>query len=380
MATLTERHPLPRVRSLRLRMSILDRYLIHEMIGPFFFAFCAFLLFWALNIFFLAADYLINQHAPFFLVLRFVVFRIPQAIPMAFPFACLFASLLAMGRLMGDGEITAMRTAGIAVTRIALPTLVFGFAMFIVAYTMNEYVAPTSVDLSTRTFYQIIYHTNSLPVEPQFFRKDPDTGNVFYVTQVAPDNKTMEGVQIFKPAHFGPWTETLQAKSATVEQSALELHDVIDTRYNADGYVTSQQHVKQITIGLPLAETAAQFMSSQNNDPWAMSSKSLSTQVKALQAQGVGGSALGGLEINLAQRLAWPFACVIGVLLAVPLALRFGKRGRTLGIALAILMFFVYYLMTTAAAAFGRNGAINPFLAAWVPNILMGTAGAVLLW
>ncbi|MHB8146682.1 MAG: LptF/LptG family permease, partial [Vulcanimicrobiaceae bacterium] len=136
----------------------------------------------------------------------------------------------------------------------------------------------------------------------------------------------------------------------------------------------------QITIGLPLAETAAQFMSSQNNDPWAMSSKSLSTQVKALQAQGVGGSALGGLEINLAQRLAWPFACVIGVLLAVPLALRFGKRGRTLGIALAILMFFVYYLMTTAAAAFGRNGAINPFLAAWVPNIVMGTAGAVLLW
>ncbi|HUZ50337.1 MAG TPA: LptF/LptG family permease [Candidatus Dormibacteraeota bacterium] len=380
MATLTERHPARRVRSLRLRISILDRYLVHEMIGPFLFAFGAFLLFWALNIFFLAADYLINQHAPFFLVLRFVVFRIPQAIPMAFPFACLFASLLAMGRVMGDGEITAMRTAGIAVTRIALPTLAFGFAMFVIAYAMNEYVAPTSVDLSTRTFYQIIYHTNSLPVEPQFFRKDPDTGNVFYVTQVAPDNKTMEGVQIFKPAHFGPWTETLQAKSATVDNSALELHDVIDTRYNADGYVTSQQHVKEIHIGLPLAETAAQFMSSQNNDPWAMSSKSLSTQVKALQAQGVGGSALGGLEINLAQRLAWPFACFIGVLLAVPLALRFGKRGRTLGIALAILMFFVYYLMTTAAAAFGRNGAINPFLAAWIPNIVMGTAGAVLLW
>ena len=94
------------------------------------FALGAFLLFWALNIFFLAADYIINQHAPFFLVLRFVVFRIPQATPMAFPFACLFAALLAMGRVMGDNEVTAMRTAGIPVMRIVLSPFVFGLAMF----------------------------------------------------------------------------------------------------------------------------------------------------------------------------------------------------------------------------------------------------------
>lgn len=380
MATITERQPLPRVRAFGFRLPILDRYLLAEMVGPFLFAFGAFLLFWALNIFFLAADYLINQHAPFFLVLRFVIFRIPQAIPMAFPFACLFAALLAMGRVMGDNEVTAMRTAGIPVWRIALSPLLFGFAMFLFAYAMNEYVAPASVDLSTRTFYQIIYHTDSLPVEPQFFRKDPDTNNVFYVTQVLPDNKTMQGVQIYKPGRTGPWTETLQAKTASVKDSALVLHDVIDTRYNADGYMTSQQHINDVTIGLPLAETAAQFMSNTTSDPWTMSSKSLGTQVHALQSQGVGGSALGNLEINLANKLAWPFACFIGVLIALPLALRFGKRGRTLGIAVAILAFFVYYLMTSAAAAFGRNGAINPYLAAWLPNLIIGSAGAALLW
>lgn len=380
MVSLTERQPLPKLRVLKWRMPILDRYLITEMVGPFMFAFLAFLLFWALNIFFLAADYIINQHAPIFLVLRFVIFRIPQAIPMAFPFACLFAGLLAMGRVMGDNEVTAMRTSGIPVWRIALTPLLFGFAMFVFAYAMNEWVAPASVDLSTRTFYQIIYHTDALPVEPQFFRKDPDTGNVFYVTQVLPDNKTMTGVQIYKPAHFGPWTETLQAKTAIVKDSALALHDVIDTRYNTEGYVSSQQKVAEVVIGLPLAETAAQFMSSVNSDPWSMSTKTLSQQVSALQNQGVGGSALGTLQVSLANKLAWPFACFIGMVLAVPLALRFGKRGRTLGIAMAILAFFAYYLMTSAAAAFGRNNQINPFLAAWLPNLIMGITGFVLLW
>jgi lipopolysaccharide export system permease protein len=380
MATLTHRQPLPRVRSAFLRLPILDSYLLHEIVGPFLFAFFAFLLFWGLNIFFLAADYIINQHAPFFLVLRFVIFRVPQAIPMAFPFACLFAALLAMGRVMGDNEVTAMRTAGIPVMRIALSPLLFGVAMFAVSYAMNEYVAPASVDLSTRSFYQIIYHTDALPVEPQFFRKDPDTGNTFYVGQVAPDNRTMMDVQIFKPAKFGPWNETLQAKTASVQNSSLVLHDVIDTRYNNDGFVSNQQHVKNITIGLPLGETSSQFVSQANNDPWTMSSKSLRTQVNALQAQGIGGTAMGNLQINLADKLAWPFACVIGVLVAVPLALRFGKRGRMLGVSLSIVSFFAYYLLMTVAAAFGRNGAMNPYLAAWLPNIIIGTIGVVLLW
>lgn len=379
MATLTHRQPLPRVGMAFLRMPILDSYLLREMMGPFLFALGAFLLFWALNIFFLAADYIINQHAPFFLVLRFVIFRIPQATPMAFPFASLFAALLAMGRLMGDNEVTAMRTAGIPVIRIALSPLIFGTAMFLGAYGINEWIAPRSVDLSTRTFYQIIYHTDALPVEPQFFRKDPDTGNTFYVTQVAPDNKTMQDVQIFKPAKYGMWNETLQAKTATVLGSTLVLHEVIDTRYNNDGFMTNQQKVKSVSIGLPLGETASQFVSQVNNDPWTMSSKSLRNQVNMLQAQGIGGTAMGNLQIQLADKLAWPFSCIIGVVVALPLALRFGKRGRTLGIALSIIAFFVYYLMVSAASAFGRNGALNPFFAAWLPNIVIGTAGTLLL-
>jgi lipopolysaccharide export system permease protein len=380
MATLTQRQPLPRIGVASWRVPILDSYLAREMLGPFLFAFLAFLLFWALNIFFLAADYIINQHAPFFLVLRFVLFRVPQAIPMAFPFASLFAGLLAMGRVVGDNEVTAMRTSGIPVWRIALTPMLFGTGMFLIAYGMNEYVAPPAVDLSTRTFYQIIYHTDALPVEPQIFRKDPDTNNVFYVSQVMPDNKTMVGVQIFKPARYGPWTETYQAKTATVQNSALALHDVIETRYNADGMESSQQHVNEVVVGLPLAETAAQFMSSVNSDPWTMSSKNLSQQISAMQMQGIGGQALGNFEINLANKLAWPFSCVIGVLISVPLSMRFGKRGRTLGIALEILMFFLYFLMTTACAAFGRNSQINPYLAAWIPNMVLGVTGAVLFW
>src|ERR1700736_4121876 len=94
------------------RLRILDSYVLREVAGPFAFALGAFFLFWFANIFVLAADYLVNKNAPIFLVLRFLLFRVPQATPMAFPFACLFGVLLAFGRLVADNEINALRTSG----------------------------------------------------------------------------------------------------------------------------------------------------------------------------------------------------------------------------------------------------------------------------
>jgi lipopolysaccharide export system permease protein len=364
----------------QLRLPKLDSYILGEFLGPFAFAFLAFFLFWGFNIFFLAAKYLITQNAPFFLVMRFVVFRIPQSIPMAFPFATLFATLLGMGRLMADNELNAIRTSGVSLWRISLTPFIFGVVAFLLAFAMNEYIAPKSVDLSTRTFYQIIYHTASLPVEPQFFRKDPDTGNVFFVTQVLPDGKTMAGVQIFKPGRSGYWNQTIQAQTARVEGATLVLTNAIMTYYNPQGYETSQTTTPEFRIGLPLAESAAQFMSTQNSDAWTMNSKQLAAQVNALRAQGVGGEALGNLEVNLADKFAFPFAAFVSVLIALPMAIRFGKKGRAMGMALAVVSFFVYYVMTEAASAFGSTDRINPYLASWLPNIIFGAAGLALLW
>jgi LPS export ABC transporter permease LptG len=364
-----------------VRLPILDVYVLKEFIAPFAFAFAAFFLFWAFNIFFLAAKYLIEQNAPFFLVLRFVVLRMPQSIPFAFPFAALTATLLGIGRLSQDNEITAIRTAGVSLWRLCLTPLLFGLAAFLVSYLANEYVAPKSVELSTRTFYQIVYHTASLPVEPQFFRKDPDTGNVFFVSQVLPDGRTMSGVQVFKPGRNGTyWNETLQAKTAFVRGSTLVLQNVVTTYYNAGGQEVTQAQSPETDVGLPLGESAAQFTSSINSDPWSMSSKNLKNQVISLRTQGVGGEALGNLEVNLANKTSFPFASFVAVLIALPLAIRFGRKGRMLGIALSLMAFFVYYLLNDAASVFGSTGRINPYLASWLPNIVFGLAGLGMLW
>jgi LPS export ABC transporter permease LptG len=378
MATLTK--PLPHVRAVAWRLPLIDTYVLNEMIGPFLFFLTAFFLFWALNIFFLAADYIVNQHAPIVLVAKFVLYRMPQAIPMAFPFASLLAALLALGRLMADGEITAMRTSGIPILRIAYAPIAFGVLMFAITWTSNEYVAPQSVDISTRSFYQIIYHADTLPVEQNIFRRDSSTGTIFFVTQVAPDKKSAQDVQIYKPAHGSALSETLQARNASVDGNAFVLHDAIDTTYDANGYFVLQKHVDGVRVPLPRGESMDDFVSTTTNDPWTMNSSKLRAEVEDLKSQGIGGTAVGSLEINLADKLAWPFASLVAIIVAVPLALRFGKRGKMLGTGLGLLAFFGYYLLVQAMSAFGRTGMIDPYLAAWIPNALMAGAGTLLFW
>ena len=361
----------------RRGVPIMDAYIVRELVGPFLFSLGAVLLFWFVNIFFVAADYIINAHASVFLVLRFLFFRIPQSTPWAFPFACLFASLLGFSRLAADNEITAMRTSGISFLRICATPLALGVLMFGLSYYINDTVTPKAVELSTRTFYQIIYHTSELPIIPQFFRKDDTTGRVFYVGDIAPDHKTLKDVMIFEPAVTSPFRQVTNAQQAEIENQALHLYDAKVTRFKPTGELNGETVVKDLIVGLPVGEDVDQFLNTANADAYTMNSKQLAAQIHAMQMTGSGGTTLDTLKLTLAQKLALPFASFVAVLIGLPLAAVFGKKGRTLGIALSILLLFVYYLMMSAFGALGKNAAVNPYLAAWIPNLVMAAAGAV---
>jgi len=363
-----------------MRLPILDAYIMRELAGPFFFGLGAVYVFWFANIFVLAADYIINKGAPLFLILRFLIARMPQATPMAFPFGCLFGALLAFGRLAADNEITALRTSGVSFVRICRTPLLLGITMFLISYGINEKIAPPAVDISTRTFYQIVTHTATLPIEPHIFRSDPSTGKTFYIDSVDPDG-TMNNVMIFAKNNTSAFLDITTARKASIQNGLIVLQGAIQTRVLPNGTVqTLTIAAKDITVPLPLGDNGQQFLSQAYNDAYSMDSKTLSQQIAFRQAtHSSDGGDLLGLEITLAQKLALPFASFIAVLISLPLAVRFGKKGRTLGIALSIVMLFAYYILCAVGAAFGKNGALDPWVAVWLPNVIVAAVGGALI-
>jgi lipopolysaccharide export system permease protein len=365
----------------RPRLPILDAYLLREVAAPFGFALAAFFLFWFANIFVLAADYLVNKGAPVFLVLRFLLFRVPQATPMAFPFACLFGTLLGFGRLMADNEITALRTSGIPFVRIIRLPLLAGAAIAVAAFLINENIAPVATDLSTRSFYQILYKSQTLPIEPNIFRADPATGDMFYIQSVSSDGKSMSNVMIYQPDRSSPFVQILTAKTARIEDGEIILDHAVRTQIKADGQIGAVDvAAREVRLSLPMGDNGQNFLSSAFNDTYTMNTKRLSQDIAFRKQTGQGGTDLAARELTLGSKYAYPFASFIAVIIAVPLAVRFGKNGRMLGIVLSIVLLFIYYGIVALAGALGRNGSLDPYVASWLPNIVVGAVGGILIW
>jgi lipopolysaccharide export system permease protein len=80
-------------------------------------------------------------------------------------------------------------------------------------------------------------------------------------------------------------------------------------------------------------------------------------------------------------KFAIPLASFFAILVAAPLGLQTVRQtGRYGSVALAIVLVFVYYVLMSLGRAMGRVGYIDPWLAAWLPNMIFGGVGLGLLW
>jgi len=83
--------------------------------------------------------------------------------------------------------------------------------------------------------------------------------------------------------------------------------------------------------------------------------------------------------VEFHKKYAIPAACIVFVLVGVPLALRFpGGLGMVIGVALVI--FAVYYVGLIAGESLANKLVVPAFWAMWAPNVLFGLLGGFALW
>src|ERR1700689_3291661 len=71
--------------------------------------------------------FLVTSSGPPRTVALLFALLLPQALPYAIPLGVLVGTLLTLSRMSADGEITAMRAAGVPGRRVVPPILTFGF-------------------------------------------------------------------------------------------------------------------------------------------------------------------------------------------------------------------------------------------------------------
>jgi lipopolysaccharide export system permease protein len=82
-------------------------------------------------------------------VLEYSTLMIPNSLYTLMPIVALLGTLMGIGALARTGELTAMRSAGIAVSRIGGATLVAGLGLALFAFFLGDWLAPTSEGIAT---------------------------------------------------------------------------------------------------------------------------------------------------------------------------------------------------------------------------------------
>jgi len=83
-------------------------------------------------------------------------------------------------------------------------------------------------------------------------------------------------------------------------------------------------------------------------------------------------------SVEIEKKYSIPFACIVFVLLGVPLGLstRKGSAGMALGVSLLVIL--LYYLFLIAGEHLADRRMMPAFLSMWLPNIILTVAGVLL--
>lgn len=95
---------------------------------------------------------------------------------------------------------------------------------------------------------------------------------------------------------------------------------------------------------------------------------------EVMQAQG----AIDRYRVEIEKKFAIAFACIVFALLGAPIALRFPRGGVGLTIGVSFAVFGIYYVGLLGGEALGDGNFIDPAIAMWTTDIVLGAIGIYL--
>jgi lipopolysaccharide export system permease protein len=356
------------------RPTILDRYMLSELSGPFVFGLSAFTVIFAATQMLQIGRLVSEEHVSIWSALALFLWYLPGDIVLVIPIALLLGTLLAVQRLSGESEINAMKTSGITFMRIVAPLLVAGLAMSFVTYALQEGVVPFANDQVALIENAAVNHSSAFSRDLTISAPLPGGGRqVTIATAYDPVTQALLNVTLLQYDRANTLTQMIRADEAQFSANQWTLRNATQYRFDPNGGITTEANVAQEQV--ELGERPTDILKRvAHDDPEQMSR----AQIAAIIATGqLTESELRKYVTVYQEKLAQPFACFVFVLIAVPFGLRAMRGGgsASLGFGLAVLIVFIYYVVMTVFSYIGETLPALAALWAWMPNVIFTAIG-----
>lgn len=355
-------------------MSLISRYILSQFLKVFLLCLGGVLLSY-LTIEFLEKIRKFTVHgAEISWVVRYFLLRLPRILFDITPLAALLSTLLTLGNLSRNAEFTALKALGVGPRRILIPFLGFGAIASLMLLALNLSIIPEGLKKSD-WIKNVQIEKRPSPanfIQDRVWTKLGPT-TLSNIQWVDTRKQTLYGVSIYRLSPEFALPEILEAKEMRYEAGEWFLYEGVRRRFFDDGSMEVKPFDRR---PYPLERTPEDFRTIDVDED-QMRYWDLSRYVDRLKRDGY---TVPRYEVNLLQKVAYPFTTLVVVFLGVPFALkdrRSGGLARGIGISLAVG--FLYWLTYSTLLSFGYGGLLPPLLAAWLTHLLFTGVGAYLL-
>ncbi len=353
-------------------MRILDRYVIREVLLPFFIGLLVFTFILIMPLMIQYAEQFIAKGVPTMVVLRVMATLLPQALALAIPAALLVGLLVAFGRLSADREFVAMQACGVSVARLLLPVGIISFA----GWAATSYVMLEALPAANQAFREITFNILAARAEGEvkprvFFNSFPDL--VLYVREVPAaggwddvfmsDSRPGQTPAMYLARHG---RVILDPQKRTVE---MALEDVRRHVADADGTYKVSSHDRLVLSVNP--ESVFPRTGPQKGDP-EMTIAEL--RARAAEIERVGQSSHNQI-MAIHRKFAIPVACLVFGVIGLALGATNRRDGKLGSFVFGLGVIFAYYVPLSLGPALAKGHLLAPWLAVWLPNIILSAVG-----
>ena len=300
------------------------------------------------------------------------LYGVPDTMFLVMPASVLFATVFSVGSFTRHSEITAAKASGISFYRFILP-MAFGALL----------AAGLGLGIGALSPY-----TNSRRVELLKERQFSNRSSRFNFTYAAEEERiyTISSADVDKRALDGVVVERKGKDAGYPTYFVAAREGKYDPRTKQWTLKAGVMHIlptdsMNISVtfdslrDLRMREEPRALMAS-SKVPDEMSFTDLGKFIRALERSG---GDVGALKVGRMLKIAIPATCVIIMLFGAPLATSTQRGGTAFGVGISLATTVIFLMLVQLTQAIGSKGMVPPNLAAWLPGVLFGLVGLVLL-
>jgi lipopolysaccharide export system permease protein len=298
-----------------------------------------------------------NQY-PQSVVFQLIWLSVLQYLPILVPIGLLLGIVLAFGRLYHDSEMAASLACGVGPSILYLPvSLVAGVATVIMA-ALTLFVGPNALAQTLSLRSSALQQGQFAPIAPGRFRTFGGNEAVVYAENVG-DDGTLTNVFVERDREGRVEVALAQRARHTASQNG-QTHTI--TLYDGERFE-----------GVPGSPKFRIMRFSENTIPIQVPKISDSVvSLEAVRTRDLLKSRQLESRAELHWRMALPVMCLVLTFIAVPLSRLRPREGRYGRVVLAVVLYFVYIQLMSAAKVWIARGTVPEWVGLWWVHAVVG--------